>query len=208
MKAPIRFYFDFASPYAYFALRPFEALAKEYGRDIEYRPILLWAALKAHGIAPPLDSAVKRAYFAADMLRSAAFYGVPYKHPTNLPMSSHLAARLFYALVERRPEDAPMLTRRFFDAFFARGDDISKPEVVRGLAVAQGLDEITAHDALQGTVGRERLSAAVDVAIADNVCGSPYFLLDGEGFFGSDRLPQLAWRLRQIGKSEALQGAQ
>lgn len=198
MKAPIRFYFDFASPYAYFALRPLEMLAEKYDRDIEYRPILLWAVLKAHGIAPPLDSAVKRAYFVADMLRSAAFHGVPYKHPAKLPMSSHLAARLYYALVDRRPEGAPMLTRRILDAFFAQGDDISEPEVVRRLAVAQGLDEVAAQDALQGTVGRERLSAAVDFAIADNVCGSPYFLLDGEGFFGSDRLPQLAWRLRQI----------
>ena len=54
MNTPLRFYFDFASPYAYFALRPLQALAKQHGRNLECRPVLLWAVLKAHGVAAPL----------------------------------------------------------------------------------------------------------------------------------------------------------
>jgi len=197
VKMPLRFYFDFASPYAYFALRPLQALAQEHGRHIEYRPILMWAVLKAHGIAAPLDAPVKRAYFMADMIRSAAFHGTPYRHPTKLPVSSHLATRLYYTIVEQRPESAPTLVREIFDAFFARGEEITFADVLRALATTQGLDLETAREAIEGPVGRQRLAEAVDLAIADNVCGSPYMIVDGEGFFGADRLPQIAWRLSQ-----------
>ena len=50
---------------------------------------------------------------------------------------------------------------------------------------------------MNGPLGRARLAAAVDAAVADKVCGSPYFIVDGEPFFGADRLPQIAWRLGQ-----------
>jgi 2-hydroxychromene-2-carboxylate isomerase len=202
MKRPLRFYFDFASPYAYFALRPLQELAAEHGRAIEYRPMLLWAVLKAHGIAAPLDAPVKRAYFQTDMVRSAAFHGVPYIHPVTLPFSSHLAARLFYAIVEQRPDAAQALTQDIFDALFARGEDITHLDVLRAIAVGQGLDPDAARAAIEGPLGRQRLAEAVDLAIADKVCGSPYMLVDGEGFFGCDRLPQIEWRLAQAERAD------
>jgi 2-hydroxychromene-2-carboxylate isomerase len=195
VNMPLRFYFDFASPYAYFALRPLQALAEEHGRHIEYRPILLWAVLKAHGIAAPLGAPVKHAYLTADMVRSAAFHGAPYRHPTKLPVSSHLAARLYYTIVEQRPEAARALVREIFDAFFARGEDITLAGVL--CATTQGLDLEATREAIEAPIGRQRLAEAVDRAIADNVCGSPYMIVDGEGFFGADRLPQIAWRLSQ-----------
>ncbi len=200
MTAAIPFYFDFASPYAYFALRPLERLAAEHGRTIDYRPVLLWAVLKAQAIAPPMEAEVKRAYFMADMVRSAAFHGVPYRHPEKMPISSHLAARLFYALLETRPDAAQSLTHAIFDAFFVRGEDISQAEVVRGIAAAEGLDLASAREAIEGPLGRQRLAEMVERAVADQVCGSPYMIVDGEGFFGSDRLPQIAWRLEQAGR--------
>ena len=201
MQTPLRFYFDFASPYAYFALRPLEALAEEHGREIEYRPMLLWAVLKAHGIAAPFDAPMKRDYFMADMVRSAAFHGVPYIHPTKLPFSSHLAGRLFYAIVAQRPEAARALTHEIFDALFGRAEDITTLEVLRALAMGQGFDLEAAREAMEGSIGRQSLAEAVDLAIADNVCGSPYVIVDGEGFFGADRLPQIEWRLSQSAKS-------
>src|SRR3954465_14055866 len=115
MNTALRFYFDFASPYAYFALRPLEALANQHGRKIEYRPMLMWAVLKAHGIAAPLDAPVKRAYFMTDMVRSAAFHDAPYRPPAKLPVSSHLSTRLYYAVVEQHPEAAQSMVHMIFD---------------------------------------------------------------------------------------------
>jgi 2-hydroxychromene-2-carboxylate isomerase len=200
MNSPILFYFDFASPYAWFALESVEALARDHGRVLEWRPILLWAALKAHGIPPPLEIAVKREYFLADMQRSAAFHGVAYREPAKLPTSSHLATRLYHSIAARDLELAKAFGRDVFTSFFVAGEDIGDENVVLKLAARRGLVDDEARQGMNGPLGRERLAANIEAAIADSVCGSPFFILDGEPFFGADRVDQMAWRLASQAK--------
>ncbi len=206
MSDPIRFYFDFASPYAYFSVEAVERIAAEHGRPLEWRPILMWAVLKAHQIAPPMDSPTKRAYFLHDMVRSAAFYGLPYREPVKLPLSSHNAARLWHVLAARDEAAARAYGKQVFHAFFAEHRDISDQNVLVEIAGRHGMTESDAREAMTGPQGRALLEAEVARAIADNVCGSPYFLVDQEGFFGADRLPQLRWRLSPQGQGDARKG--
>lgn len=196
MTKAIRFYFDFASPYAYFASREIEKLAEEYARSVEWKPVLLWAALKAHEIAAPMDVPAKRDYFINDMARSARFYGAPYKHPAKLPLSSHLAARLFYFIAKDDPQAAISFAKRVFSAFFAEELDISDETVVAAIAIEAGLSSELAKDGMKGPHGRALLETAVGEAITDGVIGSPFFIADGEKFFGADRLSHLAWFLK------------
>ena len=65
MTNPIRFYLDFASPYAYFAAAQVEAIGEEFGREVKWRPILMWAVLKAQGIAAPMEAPVASAATAS-----------------------------------------------------------------------------------------------------------------------------------------------
>lgn len=197
MAEPIRFYFDFASPYAYFALDRVERLAIAHRRTVEWRPVLLWAVLKAHAIAAPLDAPAKRDYFLTDMPRSAAFYGVDYRQPETLGRSTHRAARLYYALAHRAPDIARGFGRAVFSAFFAEGVDISREDELVRIAAGLGVEANVGLEAMNGDIGRTRLAAAVEAAIADQVTGSPFFIVDGERFFGVDRLPQIEWRLSQ-----------
>ena len=194
--APIVFYFDFASPYAYFAADGIERIAADNGRTVEWRAFLAWAAFKAHGISPPMDVPAKHAYFITDMIRSAAFHGVPYRQP-KLPLSTHRASRLFHVVAAEDPRAARTFARRALAAFFAEGEDISDEAIVLRIAQECGIDGASARQAIEGPAGRALLAAAVDRAVADGVCGSPFFLVDGEPFFGADRLPQIAWRLSQ-----------
>lgn len=196
MAKAIRFYFDFASPYAYFASREIEKLAADCGRTVEWKPVLLWAVLKAHGIAAPMDAPVKREYFLNDMMRSARFYGAPYKTPAKLPLSSHLAARLFYFLGNENPMMALPFAQRVFSAFFAEGLDISDESVMIRLAQDSGLSKELAKEGLKGSTGRSLLETVVGEAIDHGVIGSPFFIADGEKFFGADRLSHLAWFLK------------
>lgn len=195
MAAPIRFYFDFASPYAWFALNGIEGLARAHGRDIEWRPVLLWAVLKAQGIPAPLDTPARRTYLVADMVRSAAFHEAPFTLPERLGVSTHLAGRLFYALTEARPEITPQVARAFLRAHLADGQSLAEEAVVLELAAAFGMTEGSVRAALADPTTKQRLAAAVDEAVSVGMCGSPYFVVDDEGFFGADRLPQIAWRL-------------
>lgn len=194
-KDPIRFYLDFASPYAYFAAARVEAIAGEFGRTVEWRPILMWAVLKAQGIAAPMEAPAKRDYMLNDMERSAAFFGLPYARPAKLPMSAHLAGRLFYGVRETDPDRALVLAKRLLPAFFAEGRDISDEATLAGLAAEVGIERDAAISGMKGPVGRAGLEAAVAEAVTAGVIGSPYFLVDGEGLFGADRLPQLHWLL-------------
>ena len=192
MKPPIVLWFDFASPYAYFGLDAAERLAAKYGREIVGALILVWAVLKAHAIPPPMDVAAKRAYFLTDMARSAAYHGVAYNHPAKFPLSTHRAARLYYTLAAQDCGRARALGRELFSAYFVYGVDISEPAALCQIAARHGMN---GQAGLESETGRAKLGEAIDQAVAAGVCGSPWFELDGEAFFGADRLPQIAWRL-------------
>jgi len=195
MPDPIRFYLDFASPYAYFAAGQVEEIAAEFARTVEWRPILMWAVLKEQGIAAPMGAPVKRDYMLRDMERSAAFYGLPYSRPEKLPFSSHLAGRLYYAVQATDPDKALALARRLLPAVFVEGQDIASETTLAALAAEVGIPPDAVVEGAKGPAGRAGLEAAVAEAVTSGVIGSPYFLVDGEGLFGADRLPQLRWLL-------------
>jgi len=195
MATPMTLWFDFTSPYAYFALDAVERLAEEHGRKLEWRPILLWAVLKAQGVPPPMDAPARRAYLLGDMARSAAFHAVPYRAPSRFPLSSHRAARLFYALAEHDGAAACAVGRDVFAAYFRDDADISDLPTLAEIAARHGVTREEAAAAAEGEAGRRRLGEANDDAIAAGVCGSPWVEVDGEAFFGVDRLLQLKWRL-------------
>lgn len=201
-KGPIRFWFDFASPYAYFSATRIADMGREFGRPVEWRPVLLWAVLKAQGIAAPMEAPSRRDYLLHDMRRSAAFFGLPYVHPARLPVSTHLAARLFHAATCEEPERSEELAQRIFAGFFAQGLDICDEAAMLHLAEEAGIGAQRAQQAMKGPQGRELLESAVAAAVADGVIGSPFFLVDGEAFFGADRLPQLRWLLSRKDKDE------
>jgi 2-hydroxychromene-2-carboxylate isomerase len=195
MAGPIRFYFDFASPYAYFAADQIDAIGKEFGREVDWQPVLMWAVFRAQGIAAPFDSPARRKYMLHDMQRSAAFFGLPYRHPEKMPLSAHLAGRLYYAVKQDDPEVAQRMARRLLPAFFVDGRDISDLQTLAELAGEFGIDTQKAIEGMNGPAGRAGLEAAVADAVDAGVIGSPYFLIDGQGMFGADRLPQLRWML-------------
>lgn len=194
---PIEFFFDFASPYAYCAVPELERIARDVDRPITWRPFLMWAVLKAHGIAPPMDVPIKRDYFLHDMKRSAAYHGLPYREPAKLPLSSHLAARLWYVVHDHDPHAARRLATRLFAAFFAEGQDISSKDTLLALAQDCALAPDQASEALDGPLGRALLTQAVEDAVEKGVVGSPFFIVEGEPFFGADRLPHLRWFLKE-----------
>jgi 2-hydroxychromene-2-carboxylate isomerase len=195
MSAPLIFYFDFASPYAYLAFDRVGQYAKSAGRELELRPVLVWALLKERGIAPPMEDATKRAYLEHDMVRSAAYYGVAYHPPDPLVISAHLAARFWLGLTADHGAPAFDLARRVYTARFVEGRDIKTPEVLCDIAAEAGLSRASAEEAMYSDSARNALAASVSSAVENGVIGVPYFDLDGEGFFGADRLAQLRWRL-------------
>jgi len=191
--APIDFFFDFASPYAWFALAPLRQLAAAQGRTVRLRPILLWAVLQQRGMAAPMDNPAKKAYMLHDMERSARYFGLPFRLPDAFPTSSHLPARLFLQI------DDDGTANRFADAvlaaYFTRNLDLRNAEAIVGLAAQVGLDAEWSRQALTAERGKSLLQQSNAAAYEAGVWGSPFILVDGEAYFGADRLPQIRFQL-------------
>ena len=66
---PIEFYFEFASPYGYFASTKIDSIAEKYGRTVNWKPIMLGAALQATGSQPNVLVPIKGEYFKNDIIR-------------------------------------------------------------------------------------------------------------------------------------------
>jgi len=183
MKTAIDFYFDFSSPYGYLAGEKIDALAAKHGRSVNWRPMLLGAAFKLTGGQPLPSIPIKGEYAKRDFLRSARFHGVAMKIPTVFPISGLAACRAFYSLNEK---DRVALAKALLRAYFV--DDLNIGEADNVLKVAAGLGQ---KPDLADPAIKERTKTEVDAAIKAGVFGSPYFIADGEPFWGIDRFDQL-----------------
>ena len=186
---PIEFYFEFASPYGYFASKQIDDIAARHGRSVDWRPIMLGAALKATGSQPNIAAPIKGVYFQRDVIRCGIFYGMPVTLPPVMPMNSLAATRAFYWLQESDPAGAKALAQAVYEAHWGQGRDMSHVDDVASVAI--GIDA----DALRAAVQDQRVKDKVkDVTMASldrGVFGSPFIVVDGEAFWGADRLDQV-----------------
>jgi 2-hydroxychromene-2-carboxylate isomerase len=191
MHSPVDFYFDFSSPYGYFASHKIDALAAKHGREVRWRPFLLGVAFKTTGSAPLPSIPVKGPYALRDMQRTAKYLGVPYRHPSVFPISSVWACRAFYWVDAKDSKRAKDLAKALYRAYFVDNVDISATDNVVSVSAKAGLkaDEVRAGIGDQAT--KDRTRTEVDNAIAIGAFGSPYIVIDGEPFWGSDRLDQI-----------------
>ena len=191
MPAPIDFYFDFSSPYGYFASTKIDALAAKYGREVVWHPFLLGAAMKITGGAPLPSLPMKGDYAKRDFARSAKFYGAEYKLPTTFPISSQAPARAFYWLNRKDPKQAKALVSALYRAYFVDDVNISNPEDTIAVCVKFGLKTEDVRAGINDPVVKELLKVEVDKAIARGAFGSPFILIEDEAFWGVDRLEQI-----------------
>jgi len=191
MAQPIDFYFDFSSPYGYFAATQIDALAAKHRRETAWHPILLGVVFKQTGQQPLPQIPVKGTYAVHDFARTARWFGVPYRTPSRFPISGTAPSRAYYWLQERDPALAKRLALALFQAYFAEDRDISSPETIAEVAAGMGIDRAALSEALSSAAVKERLRHEVEAAIAAGVFGSPYIVVDGEPFWGSDRLDQI-----------------
>ena len=92
---------------------------------------------------------------------------------------------------DRDPALAKKLAQALYRAYFAEDRDISSPEITANVGAKLGINRDELVQALNDPAVKERLKTEVDAAIERGVFGSPYIIIDGEPFWGSDRLDQV-----------------
>lgn len=187
----IDFYFEFSSPYGYIASQLAEDFGKRVGRPLKWRPMLLGPVFKITGQPPLIDIPLKGEYAKRDFARSARLHKVPYKHPEKFPINTVAACRAFYWTDDQDAAKARALARALYRAYFVEGTDIGAPANVVEVAKSVGVDGARLAAALEDPALKARVFKEVEAAIAAGVFGSPFFIVDGEPFWGVDRMPMI-----------------
>ena len=192
MASPIDFYFDFSSPYGFLAAQKIEALAQRHGRTVEWHPMLLGVVFKDTGAAPLTMGPLKGDYSRRDFERSARFHGIQgFRMPSKFPIPSQAPARIVLWAKMRDPALSARVLKALYRAFFTEGLDISDPDVAASVAAREGIDAAEARAAVDDPAMKDALKREVEQAIARGVFGSPFIFVDGEPFWGLDRLDQV-----------------
>ena len=187
--APIEFYFDFSSPYGYFGSCRVDDIGQRHGREVIWRPYLMGAAMKITGSKPLVQREMIAEYARHDIVRTARRYGIAFNPPPPpFPVASVAPCRAFYRLAGSGTRHAPGLARRPKAAQVIDGRNISEVDVAVELAASAGADADATRAALANQAVKERLRQETDAAIERGVFGAPFFIVDGEPFWGNDRL--------------------
>ncbi len=197
MSDVVEFYFDFSSPYAYFAAHKIDELCGGFGRDVAWKPFMLGAAMQATGGQPLTRYPIKGDYCRHDWARIARFQELPWTMPEKFPIATLAAARAFYWIDDRDRTKAKAFAWDCFETFFGEGQDISTPETVGGIAARQGFPEDAVVAAIADDAIKQRLKDETAAAVDKGVFGSPFVIVDGEPFWGADRL----WMIKRWLKS-------
>lgn len=186
----VQFYFDPISPYAWLASKDL-ARIEAAGLEVECQPILFAALLNAHGQKGPAEIPAKRAYTFRDVLRLAAQKGLNVAGPPTHPFNPLRALRLCIAVEDVRQRQRFALA--LMDGAWAGGLDLTDTSVLAAIAADCGLDAAALLVQSEQTDIKARLLAATQQAIQIGVFGVPSFVLDGEIYWGADRVDTLLW---------------
>ena len=200
--AKLEFWFEFASTYSYPAAHAVEAAAKARGVEVAWRSFLLGPIFAAQGWndSPFNIYPAKGVYMWRDLARICAAQGLPLKKSSQFPRGSMLAAR-----IACRFQDAPWVgefVRRVYSANFADDLDIASPFVIGKILSDIGQVPAPVLQAAQEQASKDAFRAQAERAVAIGLIGAPSYVVDGEVFWGGDRLEQaLDWA---CGRREAV----
>lgn len=194
MSKNIEVFFDVGSPASYLAWTQLPALAQRNDVQLIWKPMLLGGVFKATGNQSPVTVPAKGKYTMVDFQRYARLYDVPLKFNPYFPINTLQLMRGVVAVLES--PDFSTYTDAVFTAIWVDGKNMGLPEVVAEVLAGAGFDPQEIFALGNQEQVKEKLKNLTEEAVARGVFGAPTFFLEGEMFFGQDRLGMLESTLR------------
>ncbi|MCW2967610.1 MAG: hypothetical protein JWM71_1382 [Solirubrobacteraceae bacterium] len=188
----VDFYFSFRSPYSYLAAPRAFALADRHPVDVRFRGVIPMAM---RGQSVPR---AKQLHTLRDVKREALRLGMPFG-PVHDPIGE---GALRCLLVAEHAVDAGRAREFVLEAsgaIWARAVDVSRDEPLREVCERSGLDWSACEAALRDGGLRARVDANTTALAELGHWGVPVFVLDGELFWGQDRIEDLEIALVEAG---------
>lgn len=186
----LRFYLDYKSPYAYLAIEPTHELEREYGVKFTWLPYVLEIPLflgTVEGRNPHQWRRVRYSYM--DARRLANRRGLIVKGPQKIFDSSIAASGMLYT---QRRGTFDKYNKLVFERFWKRELDIEDRRAIERVIEESGAPASGFADFLE-TDGREELRRIASEAEEIGIFGVPTYVIDGEVFWGGDRI----WMVRE-----------
>jgi 2-hydroxychromene-2-carboxylate isomerase len=190
LQRVIDYYFAPLSPWTYLGHDRFTAIARQAGATIRVRPVDMGAVFAVSGGLPlGQRPAQRQAYRLVELERFSRHLGVPLNvHPKFFPVPADPAGKLITAVVLNDGDDAALqLSGAVFRAVWVQDRDVSSPDVLAAIVSECGLPAAR----LAQSSGEDVKAAYEDntrKAIEAQIFGAPSYVLDGEIFWGQDRL--------------------
>src|SRR5690606_1726914 len=187
--AHIDYYFTPASPWAYLGSRRFMAIVDRYKASVRVMPVDIGKVFATTGGLPLARRPPQRqAYRLMELRRWRDHLDLPLVlQPRVFPVDAGPACRLIIAAREAG-QDALSLADRIGRALWAEDRNIADFDTLEEILTEAGLDPAPLFRAADGETVQAALQADTDRAIAADVFGAPTYVIDGELFWGQDRL--------------------
>jgi len=197
MQRQIDYYFSLPSPWAYIGHNVFQQVASDYNCKVNYKPVQLGDLFNETGGLPlPKRHPARQRYRLMELQRWRDKRGLQFHlKPANWPFNPALADQLVIAITEAGQNPDPFL-RRAFPAVWEQQLDLANPDTLIKLADDAGLPGKTLLERARSSEIAAKYQKNREDAVAANVFGSPGYVLDGEVFWGQDRIELLAEALK------------
>ena len=189
MAKHVDYYLSLNSPWAYLASRRFEAMAAKYKADVTIWPVDFGSVFAVSGGFPlPKRSPQRQAYRMMELKRWRDQLGVKLNlEPKFFPANEVPAAKCVIALREQgRMADAIKLAHGVLAAVWTEERNPADPATLKAILGECRLDADAVLKAGEGMTAKRE--AYTKHAIDQSVFGAPFFVIDGERFWGQDRL--------------------
>jgi len=197
MTTTVDYYFATVSPWAYLGHARFVAMAQAAGAAVRIKPMDLGEIFPHSGGLPLAKRAPQRqAYRLVELQRFSDWLGVPlHAQPAFFPVNGNPAAQLVIATDSGHGVAAALdLAGRIGAAIWAQQRNVADPAVLAALLAEAGLPPSVLQDAQQDAAAA-RYAQYTAEARDLGVFGAPSYVMDGEIFWGQDRLDFVQRRL-------------
>lgn len=191
MSRTLDYYFAPQSPWAYLGHARFAAIARASGATVRVLPVDLGGKVFpiSGGLPVGQRAPQRQAYRLLELKRYSEYLNAPLNlQPKYFPVGGDDAARLIVAVDLHDGADAAMqIAGALLTAVWAQERNIADPRVLAELLAECGLSAQRLEQSHSQTV-QERYEANTRQAIDAGVFGAPSYVIDGEIFWGQDRL--------------------
>ncbi len=188
MSKQVEFFFDFGSPYSYLAYKELPRIAARTGAAIVWRPMLLGGVFKATGNHSPAEIPAKSKWSNGDIARWARRYDAPFRYNPFFPVNTLALMRGAIGYQRKGEAEFHRYVDAVFSAMWENGKNLNDPNEIGKVLVAAGFDPREALAMLDDPEVKAELKRVTEEAVARGIFGAPSFIVDGELFWGNDRL--------------------